>query len=239
MQYRLIGAGAFVIFLSFVLVSPCPVWAGGTIKGKVRFEGTVPQPKALDLTSDPQCVLIHEDNPPQHENLVVNPDGTLKWALVWITDEMEEAYTPPDDAFVIDQKGCMYLPHVSAVMVGQTIAFRNSDDFLHNVRGVSEEGQAFNFAQPFKGMSNSQTFDAPEIGIELKCDVHHWMSAYVHVIEHPFFDVTGDDGSFTITDVTPGTYELEVWHESLGTESKVIDVEEGMETAVEFVLSEV
>ena len=116
--------------------------------------------------------------------------------------------------------------------------FHNNDDVLHNVRSFSKEGQSFNVAQPIKGMKTKKTFAKPETGMQLKCDVHFWMVSYLHVMPHPFYAITGDDGSFSIKGLPAGTYTLELWHEKLGTQNKTITIKDGEAQNIDFVLEE-
>jgi hypothetical protein len=118
-------------------------------------------------------------------------------------------------------------------MVGQEVELRNSDPVSHNIRGTPTRNQAFNNVFTAK-MATKTKFDSAEIGIPLKCDIHFWMSGYVHVSQHPFFAITGDDGSFIIPDVPPGTYTLLAWHESLKPQTQPITVQAGEVKEVEF-----
>jgi plastocyanin len=108
----------------------------------------------------------------------------------------------------------MYTPHVVAVMVGQTLAIKNSDATMHNVMATPEENSPFNFGMPAKDQVINKVFKHPELRMKVKCFMHPWMVGYVHVLDNPFFAVTGEDGSFTIKGLPPGEYELTVLHES-------------------------
>lgn len=208
-----------------------------TITGKVSFEGAAPMPKPISFGPERPCALAHPDKTPVEESLVVNSNNTVKWALVYVKDGVTGQYQSPANAVEIDQSGCIFSPHGAAAMVGQTVQFKNSDDLLHNVRTNSKVNKMFNIAQPVKGMTTSKVFDQPEIGIQLRCDVHFWMAAYFHILSHPFFAVTGDDGSFTIANLPAGTYTIEVWHEKLGTQSQTITVSDGEKKEMDFTLS--
>lgn len=208
---------------------------GGTVKGKVLFEGEIPAPKPLSFGAEKQCAVIHADKMPVNEELVVNPDRTVKWALVYVK-EVPGAYPAPDAPALIDQTGCVFIPHALGVMAGQKVQIKNSDLLLHNVRSAAKINKLFNVAQPIQGMVTTKTFDQPEIGIQLRCDVHFWMTSYVHVLSHPFFAVTGGDGSFEIRGLPAGTYTLELWHEKLGAQSQSVTVSEGQTLEADFVL---
>jgi plastocyanin len=210
-----------------------PAWAGGTIAGKVVFEGTPPPPKAIQFGAEKQCALAHQHGAPTVEDIVVNDNGTLKWVLVRLTEVAGE-FPVPTEPVVIDQQGCVFLPHVSLARVGQPVEFRNSDPVLHNVRGASKQKQGFNVAQPVQGSKTTRIFKNPEIGMLLRCDVHFWMASYLHVLPHPFAAVTQAEGTFTISDVPAGTYTLEAWHEKLGTQTQQVTVEDGGSSEVVF-----
>ena len=130
----------------------------------------------------------------------------------------------------------MYTPHVIGVQIDQTVTIINDDDTLHNVNAQPEINQGFNFAQPVKGQRSDQTFSEAEIMVPLKCDVHPWMQAYVGVVAHPYFAVTGEDGSFTISRLPAGDYVVAAWHESLGEQTQNITVgaNETAEVSFEF-----
>jgi hypothetical protein len=134
---------------------------------------------------------------------------------------------------VVDQIHCIFLPHVVGIVAGQEIEFRNSDPVSHNIRGTPTRNLGFNSVFASK-MSSKTKLETPEIGIPLKCDIHFWMSGYVHVLPHPFFAITGDDGSFVISGVPPGSYTLFTWHESLKSQTQAITVKAGEVKEVEF-----
>ena len=209
---------------------------GGVISGKVSFEGTVPAPKPISFGAEKQCAAMHGDKMPVNEDIVINANNTVKWAFVYVKDGLTRQYTAPAEPALINQKGCMFEPHVIGVMAGQKVTFKNEDPILHNVRNASKVNKVFNIAQPIQGMTTTKTFIQPEIGIQIRCDVHFWMSAYLHVLNHPFFAVTGDDGSFSIKGLPAGTYTVEVWHEKLGAQTAQITVGDGENKTSDFVL---
>jgi hypothetical protein len=128
---------------------------------------------------------------------------------------------------MIDQKGCQYLPHVQGVMVGQKVKIVNSDPTLHNIHAHAKANPEFNQGQPFQGMEMEKVFDKVEVMIPFRCDVHPWMASYMGVLDHPFFAVSKADGSFEIPNLPPGSYTLEAWHESLGTQTADVTVAAG------------
>ena len=91
---------------------------------------------------------------------------------------------------------------------------------------MPETNREFNQGQPVQGMKNSVTFTAPEVLIPFKCDVHSWMHAYVGVVSHPYFAVSGSGGKFELRTIPPGTYTIEAVHEKLGRQTQTVTLGE-------------
>jgi plastocyanin len=202
-----------------------------SIRGVVLLEGTAPVMDVINM-ADPACANQHAD-PPTEETIVVGEKNQLKNVALTISAGLpQQNYDPPAEAAVLNQKGCQYLPHVLAVMVGQKIVVKNSDAFLHNVHALASENVPFNFGQPNVAESPIEPLKTPE-AFRVKCDVHPWMSAYVVGVDNPFFAVSGDDGSFAIKKLPPGEYTLRAWHERLGTQEIPVKVEAGKPTEIQ------
>jgi len=214
------------LFAVLLIGGVCGAAQAGTVEGTVAFDGPPPPSNDIVFGAERQCAVMHGDNPPKIENIVVNPNGTLRDVLVRISDEVSGDYPVPEEPILIDQVGCLFIPHVAAVRAGQPVTFRNSDAVLHNIRAQAKEQRGFNIAQPVKEMTTTKTFSTQELNIPLKCDVHFWMTAYLHVLNQPFFEVTGTDGSFTIDELPPGDYTLEAVHPELGTQTRAVTVTE-------------
>ncbi len=192
--------------------------ANGAIAGTVSFEGDSPTRRPMQMAADPVCEKANPDGR-LGEVMVIN-NGKIANVFVYIKDGLGDVKPAvPTDPVVIDQSGCMYTPHVVGARVGQVVQIMNSDPTLHNVHSLAKESRQFNSAMPIKGMKIKKKFTAPEIMVKMKCDVHPWMGAYIGVLDHPYFGVTGEDGSFSITDVPAGKYTVEAWHEHLGTKT--------------------
>lgn len=194
----------------------------GSIKGKIVFEGTSPEPKQLSVKGNPECAVLHPGGMVASEELVVK-EGVLQNVFVYVKQGLEDySFTPPASAHVVENKGCVYVPHVSGVMAGQEIQFLNQDPTLHNIHSYPKNSKAFNLGLPLVGMKQTKKFDSPEVMVPLKCDVHPWMQGYVGVLAHPYFQVSSADGTFELKNLPPGEYVVEAWHEKLGTRSQAV-----------------
>ena len=195
----------------------------GVITGTITFAGRAPAPRPLRMDSDPKCV---PGPGAMSEQLVVGSGNGLKNVFVYVKDGLgQRSYAVPTTPVMLDQKGCQYVPHVFGAQVGQTIKVANSDVVMHNVHAVPKSNREFNFSQPANVPLVDRVFAAAEIGIPVKCDVHGWMNAFANVVPHPFFAVTTDDGSFEIKGLPPGTYTIEAWHETLGSQTQSVTVD--------------
>lgn len=209
------------------LVSVAMLWAvsaqAATLTVKVPFEGAAPEHTVIKADADPKCKLMHPDGIAVDE-VIANPNGTLRAVFVYVKDGLTQKYDAPKTPVVLDQKGCEYNPKVFGVQVGQPIEILNSDDTLHNVHALPNQSKQFNLGMPIKGMKLKKSFDKPEVMVKIKCDVHPWMRTYAGVVEHPFYAVTGEDGTAQIKDLPAGTYTIETWHEKYGVQSQTVTV---------------
>ena len=157
---------------------------------------------------------------------MVGADGkSLGNVLVYVKDGLGNyVFDVPTEVAHLDQKNCRYTPHVFAVRVGQPLEILNSDPTLHNIHATPKANTEFNNGQPIQGMKMNHTFTAKEVMVPFKCDVHGWMNAYGAVLDHPYFAVTGTDGSFSLKSVPPGTYTIEAWHEKLGATTQSVTI---------------
>jgi plastocyanin len=221
--------------MSIVSASLCfAVYAfAGDVAGKVTFAGTPPKAVRLQMGADAVCMKQHKD-PVYSQDVIVNKNGTLKNVLVYVKDGLAgKTYPPPKEKVVFDQKGCMYTPHVVGIQTNQELEVVNSDPTLHNVHSLSKLNPQFNLGQPKQGMKFTRKFEKPET-FKVKCEVHSWMNAYIGVFNHPFFAVTGDDGSFDLKNLPPGTYTIEAWHEKYGTQTANVTVDATGKKTVDF-----
>jgi plastocyanin len=194
-----------------------------SVQGNVFFEGTPPVGKKLNLPA----ACAKEFSGAVFSNEVIVKDQKIQNVLVRIVTPPPGVYSDvPAEEIELDQHGCMYTPRVVAARVGQKVTFINSDSVFHNVRSVTTANQKFNMAMPKKNQRETKTFLKPELFLQAKCSVHPWMGAYVAVMDHPYFAVTGASGKFEIKNLPVGNYTLEAWHEVFGTQKQEITVTE-------------
>lgn len=196
----------------------------GTVTGTITYEGELPKLKPIKMDADPIC-LSHHAAEVMPQIIVLGEGNTMGNVFVHVTKGVaKKDYPVPAEEIVIDQKGCEYHPHVVGVRAGQTVKILNPDGTLHNVHAIPKVNKEFNLAMPKFRTEITTTFDKPEFMFPIKCDVHPWMGAWISVMDHPYFAVTSTEGKFSIADLPPGEYELEAWHEKLGTQTATLTI---------------
>ena len=219
------------------LVAAVTTASAATITGTVKYEGAVPKLKPINMNADPVCAKKHT-KPAVSELLVLGPGNTMANIFVHVKRGVPaKAYPTPTKPVVMDQRGCRYIPHVMGIMKDQPFKVLNSDGVLHNVHALPKVNKPFNMAMPGARKEAAKTFTKEEAIFKIKCDVHPWMSAYIAVMTHPYFDVTAKDGKFTIPDLPAGSYEIQIWHERLKTKTMKVTVADGETKTVDFTLS--
>jgi plastocyanin len=214
---------------------PTPLDAAttGTIHGQVRLDGTPPPMQDVRFGSFAECAAQYRGPVPVGDVLV--HDGLVENVFVYIQSGLgERVFAIPTTPVEIDQKGCLYHPRVAGAQVGQLIDFVNSDPTLHNVHGTPKASPGWNFALSRAGTQRQTRIDRPEIMVSVRCDLHPWMQGWIGVVDHPYFAVTGADGSFRLAGVPPGTYTLTAWHERFGTRSQQVVLAERADSGVTF-----
>ena len=215
--------------------------ATATIAGKILFEGDPPPAQyvpaeTIAAAKDEFCELHHKDTPVLIEDLIVSSDGAIRNVLVYVKKFPEDwTHAIPAEPLVVDQKNCTYIPHVAGVMVGQTVQVTSSDDTAHNVHLIARRNRGFTVAVAM-GDTKDVTFKTRESlgSVYFKCDIHSWMKSWIGVFKHPFFAVTGDDGSFDLGKLPPGQYTIGAWHETLGDQELQVTLEDGGAATADF-----
>tara|TARA_B110000438_G_scaffold24346_1_gene22548 strand:+ start:7510 stop:8196 length:687 start_codon:yes stop_codon:yes gene_type:complete len=187
----------------------------GEIKGRVKYIGKSPKAKRIRMDADPVCAASHQEAA-KAESFVVDADGNMANVIVYLKGVEYSGKTPSNEV-IIDQKGCVYSPHVLGVQAGQPLKILNSDATMHNIHGLPKINKEFNFGMPKSLKQKTVTFNKAEDVFVIKCDVHPWMKSYTQVFDHPYFAVSGSDGSFSISNVPDGTYEAIAWQEKFGS----------------------
>ncbi|HLG58951.1 MAG TPA: carboxypeptidase regulatory-like domain-containing protein [Vicinamibacterales bacterium] len=204
-----------------VVTNPVDPATAGAISGAIELEGTPPANPPINMGSDPYCMKQGAAVTP---TFVVSGDG-LQNVFIYVKDGLGNLKFPvPATAVTLDQKGCAYTPRVFGIQVGQSLDIVNSDETLHNIHALPMANREFNRGQALQGMKYTTVFTTPEVMLPFKCDVHKWMNAWVGVVDHPFYAVSGAGGRFEIKGLPPGTYTIEAWHEKLGTQTQMVTV---------------
>jgi plastocyanin len=229
---RWIVAALCAAGLPFVAAQP-PATAAGAIRGRVRLTAAPPGNPIIRMGMDPRCAEATRGKRVVQAAVVTSDDGGLANAFVHVAGSFPDAPRPAG-VVTIDQQSCLFRPRVVGARVGQRIEFRNSDPTLHNVHGVSTASNDFNIGQPVKGQVTGVELKREEVMLRIKCDVHRWMTAYVGVVDHPYFAVSDEQGIFTIDAIPPGRHTVHAWHERYGTLTQIVDVVAGTTALVEF-----
>ena len=192
----------------------------GSITGKVFFKGEVERRLTENVGADAKCAAMHTPpagKPAGKEHFIyIKKSDTLRNVIVFVKSGLGDAtYPAPTTAATLDQAGCVYKPHIVTMQTGQTLVVKNSDATAHNIHGMPKKNPPFNFGQPKENLKREVSLKRAEI-FKVKCDIHSWMNAYVGVFDHPFHSVTGKKGTYTLSGLPPGEYEIAAWHEKYG-----------------------
>jgi plastocyanin len=209
-----------ILMLTFFVLWMPQGAMGGTITGRILFDGDIPAPIHYTPSRDTQ-VCGKGDH--VSDEMVVGADKGIGYAVVSLKN-VDGGRMNAQASVILDQQGCRFQPHVVLIPRGATLEILNNDKILHNVRTTSKKNPPFNKAQPKFLKKIKHTFKAAPEKIKVQCDAHSWMSAWIVVQEHPFYAVTDASGQFTLTDVPAGTYTIESWHEKLGAQTATVTV---------------
>jgi hypothetical protein len=196
----------------------------GTIKGRLVYGGSeAPAPKVLiekgKAPKDPSVCAVNATI--YSKSLVVDPKTKgIRHAFAYLVRPKGanpaalKALVEKTPKVTIDQKNCQFIPYAVAIHQDQTLEFKSSDPVNHNVN-LKSWNAPFNSVMAPMGTFEKK-FAAERRPIPMMCDIHPWMSAWIMVFDHPFFAVTGEDGTFEIKGVPAGEQKLVVWQESVG-----------------------
>ncbi|MBV9607932.1 MAG: carboxypeptidase regulatory-like domain-containing protein [Acidobacteria bacterium] len=239
--FKLSAAVAVLVLLSVAMVSFAPkvsAAAGGTINGTVKFSGTAPHMRGIDMSKDPVCSKAHASNPAKMENIVVGDGNGLENVVVYISEGLPAgaANAAPSKKPTYDQKGCMYVPHVLALNPDEKFDVTTSDPTTHNIHPLPAPGGGnigWNKSQPPGAPPIESSWKNQEIAIPVKCNIHPWMHGFHVVVKGPFGQ-TDSKGSYSIENVPAGSYTLTAWQEELGTQTQKVTVAAGKPATADF-----
>ena len=233
MRLNYVGLLVFVLLAGWVLASPANSPVGsGTIEGKVTYVGIPPKMKPIDMSKEPTCAKMY--NPPQlTQNVVTGPGNALQYVVVYISAG-ETSHPAPSETVRLDQKGCMYVPHVLPLQAGQVMQIYTDDPFAHNIHPLPKVNPEWNKAQPAGARPIFTAWDKPEF-IEVKCNIHPWMHGYFAVLKTSHYAVTDNKGNFSLKGLAPGTYTVTAWHEQYGAQSQEVTIGETETKSIDFV----
>ncbi len=224
---KAVAALAAVVALAvgaFVGLPGATAQGGGTIEAEVKYNGA-PVVEKIKVNKDTQKCGTEATV----EKVAVGPNKGLANAVVFVPTAKGPAKSVKA---VLDQHGCKFVPHVVVMTPGE-IDIKNSDDILHNIHTYSSANPPINKAQPKFKKVMTEKFEKPEF-VKVTCDVHSWMLGWVAVLPTPFYGVTAAEGVTKIENVPAGKHTVEVWHETLGKQSKEVEVKPGQVTKVSF-----
>ena len=226
------GIFFFIVFSSVAAAyEEIAVGNGATIQGTVKFEGKLPKLPPLQITKSKEVCR----NVP-NETLIVGAGQGIRYAVVTLEGITKGLAVEKEAIHEVDNLGCRFVPHVLAASVGQFVVFKNSDPILHTAHALFTSGQPQFNVGLYPGKVSRKPLVTPGV-VKIICEVHPWMSAYIVVTDHPYYSVTDVYGEYLISDIPAGSYRLKVWHETLGTEEKPVEVKAGGSQNVDFVLS--
>jgi len=206
----------------------------GAITGTVTLDGAPPAGKPIDMSASPACVRANP-SPVVPPIVVMGDHGALANVVVYVKDGLGSyRFDTPTETAVLQQKNCMYEPHVVALMTNQPFEIRNNDPTMHNVHPLPKHNRQWSTSQPAGSAALKETLTRPEFAMSVLCNVHPWMRALVFVFDHPYYAVTSKAGNFELKNLPPGTYTIEAWHESLGTQDQTVTIAPRESKAISF-----
>jgi plastocyanin len=194
---------------------------GGTVSGRVSFEGTPAKPHTIDMSQEPSCAKQY-GKPVSAENIVTGPDNALENVVVYISAGAPDE-PPPAQPAVLTQKGCRYTPHILAFQVNQDFEIVNEDQTSHNIHTLPSSNREWNKMQPPGSPPIEDKYARPEF-IPVKCNIHPWMKGTLAVMKNSHYAITTGDGEFKLPNLPPGNYTITAWHESYGEQTQEVSI---------------
>jgi hypothetical protein len=205
---------------------------GGTVNGKITYEGTPAKPKVIDMSKEPSCAKQHS-TPIMTETVVTGPSNSLENVVVYISAGAPDD-APPSEPATFDQKGCQYIPHVLAFQVNQQLKVVNDDQTSHNIHPLAKINREWNKSQPPGTPPIMDKYDKPEF-IPVKCNVHPWMHGTFAVLKNSHHAISGQDGGFSLPNLPAGKYTVTAWHESYGEQTQEVTISGSETKTINFV----
>ncbi|HJP37238.1 MAG: carboxypeptidase-like regulatory domain-containing protein [Gammaproteobacteria bacterium] len=230
--------------------SEIEVNGGGSVAGKLTFEGALPEDAIEKISINKNPDVCDVEGTGYREIVWVDvADGALRGAFVFI-DKIKEgkAWAEPEGGnYVINQEGCRFRPWAQVMKPGPII-IRHSDpdSVLHNIntremigveKGKIVKRTMFNFGQPEPGDIEKKLTPRRSPFIAMNCEAHNFMFGFMMAPKHPYAVVVGEDGSYSIDNVPPGTYKVKAWHPRFGLKETELTVPEGGSVEADFSFS--
>lgn len=221
MQTKHVVLAGLAMLAASTMAIAGPKPAGGTVSGKVTYEGTPAKMKPIDMSKEPSCAKMYT-TPAMNESVVTGSGNSLQNVVVYVSAGAPDD-TAPSTAAVFTQKGCRYIPHLLAFQVNQELKIQNEDQTSHNIHPLPKLNREWNKSQPPGTPAISEKYDKMEF-IPVKCNVHPWMKSYIFVFKNPYYAVTGKDGKFQLKGLPPGTYTISAWQEKYGLVDQTVTI---------------
>jgi plastocyanin len=205
---------------------------GGTVTGKVTYEGAPARMKPIDMSAEPSCAKLYAV-PPLAETVLTGAGNSLENVVVYVSAGAPND-AAPSTAVIFTQKGCRYIPHLLALQVNQELKIANEDQTTHNVHPQPKRNREWNKSQPPGAPPIRESYEQAEF-IPVKCNVHPWMHGTLAVMPNSHYAVTGAGGTFSLPNLPPGKYTITAWHESFGAQSQDVTITGNETRTINFV----
>jgi len=206
----------------------------GSLTGTVTLEGAPPVSKPIDMSASPACMQANP-SPMAPPTIVTGENGALANVVVYVKAGLGHyRFDTPGETAVLEQKNCMYEPHVVALMTEQPFEIQNNDPTMHNVHPMPKHNRQWSTSQPVGSAALKSTFARPEFAMAVLCNVHPWMRALVFVFDHPYFAVTSTTGAFALKNLPPGRYTIEAWQEAYHAQDQTVTIGPKESKAISF-----